>query len=282
MSALDNPPVQPTDDELPIDLGAMWEAVWSHKIVLALGLLLGAVGSVIFAFMQPVYYTAQVKVMPPTSQSGGGSAAMLAALGGLGGLGGGAASALGIKNPGDLYVGLLKSRSISDAMIEQFNLKEVYKEKTLQETRTELQALTKAASGKEGIITIDVDDQDPKRAASMANAYFKALQDMMQRMATTEAGQRRLFFENQLKQAKNNLTDAEEGFKGMQQKTGVLQLDAQGKVAIESVARIRAAIAAKEVELAAIRQFATPENPQYQRPATELTALRGEIGRAHV
>jgi capsule polysaccharide export protein KpsE/RkpR len=274
-SSTASPVYNDVDEGLPIDLGAMWDALWSNKVLLAIGLLMGAICSVGFAWMQPVYFTAQVRIMPPGSQSSGGAQAAL--LGALGGLGGGAASALGIKSPGELYVGLLKSRTIADELISKFDLKKSYETKTMQETRTALTTLSKVASGKDGIITIDVEDQDPKRAADMANGYFNALQSMMQRMATTEAGQRRLFFENQLKQAKNQLTDAEEAFKGMQQKTGVLQLDAQGKVAIESVARIRAAISAKEVELAAVRQFATPENPQYQRPATELAALRGEL-----
>jgi capsule polysaccharide export protein KpsE/RkpR len=238
----------------------MWKAILSKKRLLISGTLLGLIASTIAAFLQPIYFSAQVRIMPPGSQTSGGAQAAL-----LGALGGGAASALGIKNPGDLYVGLLKSRTIADEMIAEFKLKDLYGQKTLQSTRMLLASTTKVASGKDGIITIDVEDQSPERAAKMANAYFVALQKMMQRMATTEAGQRRMFFENQLKQAKNQLTDAELGFKNMQQSTGVLQLDAQGKVAIESVARVRAAISAKEVELASIRQFATQENPEYQR-----------------
>jgi tyrosine-protein kinase Etk/Wzc len=262
-------------DELPIDLAAMWAAVKSQKWLLMLILLVGAVLSVIVAFLQPVYFTAQARIMPPGSQSSGGAQAAL--LGALGGIGGGAASALGIKSPGELYVGLLKSRTIADDLIGEFKLKDLYEQKTAQETRSSLTALSRISSGKDGIITIEVDDQSPDRAAKLANGYFVALQKMMQKMATTEAGQRRLFFENQLKQAKNQLTDAELGFKNMQQSTGVLQLDAQGKVAIESVARIRAAISGKEVELASVAQYATPQNPEYQRRVSELSALRAEL-----
>jgi tyrosine-protein kinase Etk/Wzc len=265
------------DDGLPIDVAAMWHAIRNSKKWLALGLIVGAIASTAFALVQPVYFTAQVRIMPPGSQSSGGAQAAL--LGALGGLGGGAASALGIKSPGELYVGLLKSRTIADELIAEFKLKDLYEEKTLQKTRTELALLSKIAAGKDGIITIDVEDQSPERAAKMANSYFRALQNMMQRMATTEAGQRRLFFGNQLKQAKDQLTDAELGFKNMQQSTGVLQLDAQGKVAIESVARVRAAMSVKEVELASVRQYATPENPEYQRRVTELNALRGELSK---
>jgi tyrosine-protein kinase Etk/Wzc len=261
-------------DELPINVKAMWAAVISKKRLLALWVGVGALVSLGFALIQPVYFTAQARIMPPGGQSGGAQAAILGALGGVGG---GAASALGIKSPGDLYVGLLKSRTVADDIIAEFKLKELYEQKTLQETRLTFAAMSKISSGKDGIITIEVDDQSPDRAAKLSNAYFAALQKMMQRMATTEAGQRRLFFENQLKQAKNQLTDAELGFKNMQQTTGVLQLDAQGKVAIESVARVRAAISAKEVELASVRQYATPENPEYQRRANELSALRGEL-----
>ena len=270
-------PPMAEDEETQINVAQMWRAIVHQKKLLISGLLLGMLVSVVVAFLQPVYFTAQVRIMPPGSQSGGGTQAAL--LGALGGLGGGAASALGIKNPGELYVGLLKSRTIADELISEFKLKSLYELKTQQATRAQLAMLSKIASGKDSIITIDVEDQNPERAALLANGYFNALQKMMQRMATTEAGQRRLFFENQLKQAKNQLTDAELGFKDMQQSTGVLQLDAQGKVAIESVARIRAAISAKEVELASVRQFATAENPEYQRRASELNALRGELSK---
>ena len=260
------------DDEMPINISAIITALLTHKLWLLIISTIGIVAAVIVALLQPKYFNAQIRLMPPTSNSGSGQAALLGALGGAGG----AASMLGIKTPGDLYVGLLKTRSISDHVIAKFSLKEAYKIKTAQNTRLQLASLTKVVAGKDGIINIDVEDQDPKRAAAIANEYFYALQNMMQRMAITEAGQRRLFFETQLKQAKNQLTDAEEAFKMMQQTTGVLQLDTQGKVAIEAIARIRAAISAKEVELASLRQYATPENPDYQRKSIEMDALRNE------
>jgi uncharacterized protein involved in exopolysaccharide biosynthesis len=261
-----------TDDEMPINISAIITALLTHKLWLLIILTIGIAVAVVVALLQPKYFNAQIRLMPPTSNSGSGQAALLGALGGAGG----AASMLGIKTPGDLYVGLLKSRSISDHLIAKFSLKEAYKIKTAQNTRQQLSSLTKVISGKDGIINIDVEDQDPKRAAAIANEYFSALQTMMQRMAVTEAGQRRSFFETQLKQAKNQLTDAEEAFKMMQQTTGVLQLDTQGKVAIEAIAKIRAAISAKEVELASLRQYATPENPDYQRKSIEMDALRNE------
>jgi tyrosine-protein kinase Etk/Wzc len=260
------------NDEIPINISAIITALLTHKLWLLIISTIGIAAAVVVALLQPKYFNAQIRLMPPTSNSGSGQAALLGALGGAGG----AASMLGIKTPGDLYVGLLKSRSISDHLIAKFSLKEAYKIKTAQNTRQQLSSLTKVVAGKDGIINIDVEDQDPKRAAAIANEYFSALQTMMQRMAVTEAGQRRSFFETQLKQAKNQLTDAEEAFKMMQQTTGVLQLDTQGKVAIEAIAKIRAAISAKEVELASLRQYATPENPDYQRKSIEMDALRNE------
>jgi tyrosine-protein kinase Etk/Wzc len=264
-------------DENPINITAMLHALWAYKQWLLLIAGIGVVFSVIIALLQPKYFTAQIRIMPPINNGGGGQAALLSALGNSGGSS--AASMLGLKSPGELYVGLLKSRSVTDHIINKFSLKEVYEIKTFQKTRLQLFNFTKVTAGKDGIISVDVEDKDPKRAADVANEYFYALQNMMQRMAVTEAGQRRLFFETQLKQAKNQLTDAEEAFKTMQQTTGVLQLDAQGKVAIEAVAKMRAAISAKEVELASLRQYATPENPEYQRKASEMAALRNEFNK---
>lgn len=262
------------EDETAINIAAIIKAVLMYKWWLFIISVIGIIASISITLLQPKYFNAQTRIMPPMGGSNSGQYAILGALGGAG-----AASMLGIKNPGELYVGLLKSRTIADQIIAKFALKTVYKIKTAQKTRIHLANLTKITAGKDGIISIDVEDKDPKRAVAIANEYFYALQKLMQSISVTEAGQKRLFFETQLKQAKNQLIDAEESFKNMQQDTGVLQLDAQGKVAIEAIAKMRAAISAKEVELASVRQYATNENPDYQRKISEMLALRNELSK---
>ena len=155
---------------------------------------LAAVITAGITLLMPNWYTATTKILPP-QQSQSSAAAML---GQLGALAGGAGQALGIKNPNDTFVAMLKSRTAADNLIQRFDLKKVYDEEFMMYARKELASNTNIASGKDGVITIEVDDKDPKRAAEIANAYLDQLRDLTLHLAVGEAGQRRLFFETQL------------------------------------------------------------------------------------
>jgi len=142
-----------------------------------------------------------------------------------------------------------------------------------------LESRTAISHGRDGIITVQVEDTDPARAADLANGYIEELYKLTQTLAVTEAGQRRLFLEGQLKLTRDALADAEVELKKTQETTGLFKLDDQGKAIIEAVAKLRAQIAAKEVEAATMRQFATERNPAYIRTQTELAGLRLELTR---
>lgn len=241
--------------------------------------LLVAIGTAMHSLLLPNIYTGTTRVLPP-QQSASMATALLSQLGGqLGGITGVTGSALGIRNPNDLYVGMLRSRTVADNLIARFELGTVYGEKYLSETRKRLEKNTAIASGRDGIITVEVDDEDPKRAAGLSNAYVDELMKLTKILAVTEASQRRLFFEHQLLQAKDNLIAAEIGARQGLQKGGLAQVDAQGRSMIEVTARLRAQISAKEVQLGAMRTFAAEGNPELQRTQEELQALRRELSR---
>ena len=238
------------------------------------GVTLGAaVLSVAVSLSMANIYTATARILPP-QQGSSGAAAVLAQLGGLAGAAGGLA---GIKNPNDLYVGMLKSRSVSDAIIARFNLQKVFETKTLVDTRKKLDGLTTIAAGKDGLITVEFEDEDPKFAADVANAYAEELYKLNQALAVTDASQRRLFFEGHLKIAKETLTAAETAMRELQEKTGLLVLDQQSRASIESVVAVRAQIAAKEVQIQSMRLFATGNNPDLKFAEQELTSLRSQL-----
>jgi len=262
-----------TDQEDEISLLDLLIVLAKHK-KLILGLpFLAALLAAGYSLLLPNIYTGTTKILPP-QQNQSSAAAMLAQLGGLAGAAGGA---LGIKNPNDLYIGMLKSRTLADSLIQRFELQKVYEAKTMFDTRSALGASTRIAAGKDGIITIDFDDKDTKRAAAVANAYVEELYKLTQTLAVTEASQRRLFFEKQLTLAKDNLATAEVALRQTQERTGLIKLDDQGRAIIESVARMRAEIAAKEVQLGAMRTFATEHNPDYVLLAQQLGGLRAQL-----
>jgi capsule polysaccharide export protein KpsE/RkpR len=172
---------------------------------------------------------------------------------------------------------MLKSRTIADALIDRFGLKELYEKETMVRTRNALANYTSISAGNDGLIVIEVDDEDPQRAADMANAYVEELEEFTSTLAVTEAAQRRLFFERQLAHTKEDLARAEIALKEIQEETGLVQLDQQGRAMIEAVASLRANIGAKEVQLASMRTFATEDNPEFRRVTQELEGLRSEL-----
>jgi capsule polysaccharide export protein KpsE/RkpR len=145
--------------------------------------------------------------------------------------------------------------------------------------RKKLAGFTEIVSATSGFITISVTDKDRKRSAEIANAYTTGLRILTKTLAVTEASQRRLFYEDQLKQAKEALVTAEIAFQQVQQTKGLVQLDAQAKTMIESLAVLRAQVAAKEVELQAMRSYSTEHNPEVALAERELFSLKAEVAR---
>jgi capsule polysaccharide export protein KpsE/RkpR len=189
----------------------------------------------------------------------------------------GAASTLGLKNPADLYVGLLGSRTIADHIIDRFQLSEVYKARTRMDARETLRSRTQLSSGKDTLIKISVDDTDSRRAAEIANMYVSELNNLNSGMASSDAAQRRQFLERRLKEEKDALSVAEEQMKQKQVNTGVFHLEGQAQVAIAAVAQLRAQIAAEEIALQRLSMGATAENPEVMRTRTEISALRSQL-----
>jgi capsule polysaccharide export protein KpsE/RkpR len=189
-----------------------------------------------------------------------------------------AGGSLGLKNPSDMYVSLLTSRTVEDAMIQRFGLMQEYHEKRLSDGRKELERRTSASVGtKDGLIHLSVEDHDAKRAADLANGYVEEFRKLSASLAISEAARRRLFFEQQLQQAKQNLSAAEDAMTKIQQSTGVLQIDSQARSLIESAAVLRAQVMAKQVQIEAMRSFATDDNPALVLAKQQLTALQSQL-----
>jgi uncharacterized protein involved in exopolysaccharide biosynthesis len=270
----DNRAAQQDDDEINLMDLLLVVAKHNRFIIKLTGAV--AILAVAISLIMPNIYTAKTVILPP--QQGASTASML--LGQLGGLAGLAGGAAGIKSPNDLHIGMLKSRTVADKMNARFNLQNKFEAKTLEETRKTLAAATVIASGKDGFITIEFSDKDPKFAASVANAYVEELDKLNNTLAVTEASRKRLFFETQLKMTRDNLAAAEVGFKQTQERTGLIQPEAQGQAIIMAASNLRAQVTAAEVKLQSMGSFATPQNPDYQKLQQNLTSLRAQLAKA--
>jgi tyrosine-protein kinase Etk/Wzc len=232
----------------------------------------GILGAVLVSLMKPTF-TAKATFLPPNSMSSNSSAL----LGQLGALTGAGSSLGGLKDPSMIYIGILGSRSVADDLIQEFDLQQVYKTKKLSQTEKALAGHTKFIPGKDTLVTVSVDDHDPNRAAEMANAYLKALSKQNDRLALTEAGQRRAFFERQLEMQKNLLADAEVELAKTEEQTGLIHPAGQAQLEIETIGQTRAAISSREIQLAAMSEGATDQNPDVIRLRSEIAGLKEQL-----
>jgi len=247
----------------------------NRLLILKFGLAFAVLTAIVLLLMKPSY-KGEASFLPPNSMSTGGASALLGQLGMLGSAG----SALtGLKDPTLIYVGILGSRTIADDLIRQFDLAKVYNTKKLSQTEKALKSHTKILSGKDSIVVVDVEDHDPKRAADLANAYLAELHKQNDRIAFTEAGQKRLFFQEQLEKEKDSLADAEVELARTQEQSGLIQPGGQAQLQLESIAQIQAQIASREVELAALSQGATGQNPDIIRLRSEIEGLQAQLSK---
>jgi uncharacterized protein involved in exopolysaccharide biosynthesis len=165
-------------------------------------------------------------------------------------------------------------------MIDRFNLMSLYKAKFRAVARESLSDNLKVTDDKKSsIITIGVEDKDPRRAADMANAFVEELRSLTKGLAVSEASQRRLFFEEQLGDAKTGLVRSEEAMRGFQEKTGALQIEEQARAVIEGMAQLRAQVAAKEVELRVMRTYSTVSNPDVKKAEAAINGMKAELSK---
>jgi len=258
-----------------IDLIDLLLVLARRKETILLIPLAAAALAVVVSLLLPKMYTATATILPPEeSQS-----SLSLMLGQLGGFSGSSGRDLGLKNPSDLVVAMLKSRTIEDQLVDRFDLRGVYGVKTYQDARKKLEGHSRIEAGDEGLITLAVTDRDPKRAAALANAYVEELHALNDHLAISEAAQRRLFYQQKLDAEREDLSRAELALQQVQQKSGLIQPDAQGKAIVDAVATTRAEVAAQEVRIQAMRTYATANNPDLKRAEEELTGLRVQLAK---
>lgn len=254
-----------------VSLTNVFKGLARRKRFIAGVTLVGLAVSTAVAFLLPASYTAEAIILPPEKEQSS-LQQFLNPLAGLGAMGG--ASGLGFRNPADLYVGILNSRTIADALIARFHLQQVYRRETMVDTRNRLARYVDIIAGRDTLIHIEVEDRDPKRAADLANAFVEELHAQNSTVAFSAAAQRRLFFQQQLASQKDTLAQAEIALKKSQEMSGLMYPPGQVAALIQTDALVNAEIASREVLLQALRSYATEANPQVMLLQQEIAALR--------
>ena len=240
------------------------------SLIIGLTLASALLAVIVSLLMTPVF-TARTLVMPPQQQQSS-AASSLASLSALAGV---ASGAIGIKSPDEMYVSFMTSESFQKKIIDHFNLMDRYHCQFVIDCRQSLSQHARIVTDKKSsLIAIEVDDVDPVFAANMANTFVEELSILLGRLAVTEAQQRRLYFENQIKKTQDDLSLAETQFRNAQHRSGLQLPTVEAETGVKAIAEMHGQIAAREIQLQALKSYATKENNDVKKLVTELAAMK--------
>ncbi len=262
-----------TNIEQEINVLLLLQVLVQRKMFIIKACILAVFAAAAYSMTLPIIYSATAKILPPQKEATGGLSALLGQAGGLAGLAAG-----GLTGGSDLYVGILKSRSVADAVIKRPEIADGFKGQTSEEARRALERAVKVQAGKDGIITITAGATSPDRSALLANAFVEELGKTTVRLNLSKVGTERAFLEKRLALVKVDLKAAEDALKQFAQRNKVVQVDSQAKASIEGIARLKADLASKEVQLAVLSSKQTEQSPEVKAAQAGIRRLRAELG----
>jgi uncharacterized protein involved in exopolysaccharide biosynthesis len=276
-------PAEPGPVETPQGSGdsvAYLRSLWEQRRLLVRAVLCWLVAATIVAFLIPTRYQSTARLMPPDSNQGGGLAMAAAALsGGAGaGLGSIAGDMLGLKSTSEIFVGILSSRTVQDKLVEQFDLRELYGVRRMEDARKKLAERTGiSVDRKSQIITLTVTDHDPKRAAAMGEAYVTELNRLVAELSTSSARRERIFLEERLKAVSQDLEAAEKDFSQFSSKNTAIDIKEQGKAMVEAAATLQGQYIAAQSELEGLKQIYTDNNVRVRSVRARIAELKRQL-----
>lgn len=253
--------------------------LWEHRRLLARVVLYGLLASTLIAFLIPPRYESVARLMPPDSNQSGGLAMAAAALsGGAGGMGSIATEMLGLKSTSDIFVGILSSRTVQDKLIQQFDLKKLYRDRRMEDARKDLAQHTgMSVDRKSQIITLAVTDPDPKRAAAMGEAYVEELNRLVAELSTSSARRERIFLEERLQTVTKDLESAEKEFSQFASKNTAIDIKEQGRAMVEAAATLQGQLIAAESEYEGLKQIYTDNNVRVRSVRARIDELKHQL-----
>jgi uncharacterized protein involved in exopolysaccharide biosynthesis len=252
--------------------------LWEERRLFVRTALAGFVLGTILAFILPKRFESTTQLMPPDSQSGSGMAMLAALSAKTGGMGAFAGDLLGMKSSGALFIGILRSRTVEDRLLNRFNLKKVYWSSTDASARRMLEENTSIAEDrKSGIISIAVTDGDPKRAAALAQAYVEELDKLVAELSTSSAHRERVFLEERLTAVKQELDRTSLKFSEFSSKNLAIDIKEQGRAMVDAAAVLLGQLIAAESEAKGMEQIYTNNNVRVRAVQGRITELRKQL-----
>ena len=251
--------------------------LWDQRALLYRWAIIGLVASTIIAFLIPPRYTTTAHLMPP-DQAGQGLASIVGAIGKGGELASLGSELFGMKTSGDLFVGVLKSQTVENAIINKFDLRKLYGVRRYEDARKELESRTDVSSDrKSGIITIKVTDRNPARAAQIGQEYIDQLNHVVIALDTSAAHRERVFLENRLKEVEQDLESAEKDFSQFASKNAALDVKEQGRAMIGAAGELEGELIAAQTELQGLREIYTNNNVRVRSLEARISEYRRQL-----
>jgi uncharacterized protein involved in exopolysaccharide biosynthesis len=256
--------------------------LWRHRRAFVRAAAVGLLASTLIAFLLPRQYTSTTQLMPPDTQSTSGMAMMMAAFAakgaGSGALGSVAGDLLGLKSTGALFIGVLRSQTAQDRLVQQFDLRKVYGKRLIMDARLKLEENTSISEDrKSGIIMLSVTDHSAQRAAALAAAYVDQLNFLVAELSTSAAHRERVFLDQRLKVVKQGLDDASSQLAQFSSKNATLDIKDEGKAMLETAAMLAGQMIAAQSQLEGLRQIYTDNNPRVESLNARVVELRREL-----
>ena len=264
---------------------AQLRQIWEQRGQLFWVVICGALVATLIAFLIPSRYTSTARLMPPDNRSTAGTA--LAALAGRAGSSGGAAllgdlgsDLLGVRSTSELFVGVLRSRTVEDRLVAQFNLKHVYWDRRIEDARRDLEKHTDiTVDRKSQIVAISVTDKDRYRAAAITQAYVNELNRAVVEVSTSSARRERIFLEGRLKDVKQDLESAEKDFGQYASKNTTIDVKEQGKAMVEAAANLQGEHIAAHSLLQELKQIYTSNNVRVRGLQARVAELQSQLNK---
>jgi uncharacterized protein involved in exopolysaccharide biosynthesis len=277
---------------LPPKLVKNSRLLWNNRRLFRRVALYALATTSLLALVIPKRYEATTQLMPPENVSSE-AVALLGTLGARGSepsgiaesiggasLGGVASDLLGMKNTSALFVVILYSRTVTDRLIDQFQLQRVYHAKLIEDARRLLwEHVDISADRKSGVIGITVTDRSPQRAAAMAQAYVSELNRLAAEVSTSAARRERVFLEDRLKTVKADLDNASGRFSQFASSNSAIDVPAQGKAMVEAAAWLQGELIFAESQLQGLERIYAPGNVRVQAQRARVAELKKQLER---
>ena len=257
--------------------------LWERRRLLVRAAAISLLLSLLFAFTLPKRYKSSAQIMPPSNPSMG--TAMLAALagralGGMNGLGSLAGSLLGGNNSTALFINLLRSGTIADRLIDSFHLQSVYHTRYRVDTAKHLGRETTISDDKKsGVITITVEDTDPRRARDLAQGYLDELNLMVNRTSISSARQERIFIEKRLQKVKADLEQAQQQMSEFSSTHATIDIKEQTRAMVDAASKLQAQMILEQSNLDSLRQMYGDGNVRVRAIQARIGALRNQLAK---